>query len=127
MANTNFDQIRLDAMREITSIGAGNAATSLSAILAKSVDVTVPNIEVEALEKIPQMLGGQEKTVAAVYFLVRGQVSGTILLVLTPSESLKIANLLTGQEVAQIKDLDELGKSALREVGNGGKTDIIRS
>ncbi len=115
MEYTEFDRIRLDAFREISSIATGNAATSLSALLDRRVDITVPNIMVETLENIPDLLGGWEKTVTAVQFSVSGEVSGSILLVLSSSESLRLVNILTGQ---QVESLDEMGISALKELGN---------
>ncbi|GAF74510.1 unnamed protein product, partial [marine sediment metagenome] len=99
MTYVEFDKIRLDAFREISSIATGNAATSLSAMLGKKVDITVPNIMVEALEKVPELLGGPEKAMTAIYFSISGQVSGSILLVFSSSESLRLVNILTGQKV----------------------------
>ncbi len=118
MTLVDFDKIRLDAFREISSIATGNAATSLSAMLDMKVDITVPNIMVEALENIPELLGGAEKIMTTVYFTVSGQVSGSILLLFSSSESLRLVNILTGQKVEQIEDLDEMGISALKEMGN---------
>lgn len=118
MAEMEFDQIRLDAFREISSIATCQAATSLSAMLSRRVDITVPNVMVEALEKIPELLGGAEKLVSAIHFSVTGQISGTVVLVFSSSESLKLANVLTGQQVERIEQLDEMGVSALRELGN---------
>ena len=118
MTSIDFDKIRLDAFREISSIATGNAATSLSAMLDRKVDITVPNIMVETLEKIPELLGGAEKIMTTVYFTVSGQVSGSILLLFSSSESLRLVNILTGQKVDQIEGLDEMGISALKELGN---------
>jgi chemotaxis protein CheC len=118
MAEMEFDQIRLDAFREISSIATCQAANSLSTMLSRRVDITVPNILVESLEKIPELLGGAEKPVSAIHFSVTGQISGTMLLVFSSSESLKLANVLTGQHVERIENLDEMGISALREMGN---------
>jgi len=92
MKYPEFDRIRLDAFREISSIATGNAATSLSALLDRRVDITVPNIMVEALENIPDLLGGCEKTVTAVPFSISGEISGSILLILSSSESLRLVN-----------------------------------
>ncbi len=118
MTSIDFDKIRLDAFREISSIATGNAATSLSALLDRKVDITIPNIMVETLEKIPELLGGAEKIMTTVYFTVSGQVSGSILLLFSSSESLRLVNILTGQKVDQIEGLDEMGISALKELGN---------
>ena len=118
MTLVDFDKIRLDAFREISSIATGNAATSLSAMLDRKVDITVPNIMVETLENIPELLGGAEKIMTTVYFTVSGEVPGSILLLFSSSESLRLVNILTGQKVEQIEDLDEMGISALKEMGN---------
>ena len=118
MEYPKFDKIRLDAFREISSMATGHAATSLSIMLGTRVDITVPNILVEPLEKVPELLGGADKTVVVVSFLVSGQFSGSIILVLSCTESLKLANVLTNQNVTRIEDLDEMGLSALKEFGN---------
>ncbi|MEE8382570.1 MAG: chemotaxis protein CheC [Thermodesulfobacteriota bacterium] len=118
MSEIEFDQIRLDVLREITSIATGNAATSLSALLGRKVDVTVPNIMVESVEKVPEILGGGGRIASVVYFLISGKISGSILLVLSSPESLRLANLLTGQKVDKMENLDEMGLSALKELGN---------
>jgi chemotaxis protein CheC len=118
MAHMEFDQIRLDAFREISSIATCQAATSLSTMLSRRVDITVPNVMMEALDKVPELLGGAEKPVSAIHFSVTGQISGTVILAFSSNESLRLANVLTGQHVERIEHLDEMGISALRELGN---------
>ncbi len=118
MTFVEFDKIRLDAFREISSIATGNAATSLSAMLGKKVNITVPNIMVETSEKVPELLGGTEKIMTAVYFSITGQILGSILLVFSSSESLRLVDILTGQKADQIENVDEIGISALKELGN---------
>jgi chemotaxis protein CheC len=118
VADIELSQIQIDALREVSSMGAGNAATSLSVMLGKRVGISVPNITVEASRKIPEALGGDENIVSVVYFSVSGQLSGSILLMLSVSESLRLVNILTGQKVEQIEGMDEMGVSALKELGN---------
>ena len=118
MTVVEFDKIRLDAFKEISSIATGNAATSLSTMLGKKVDITIPNIMVEAVENVPELLGGPEKVMTTVYFSITGQVSGSIFLLFSSSESLRLVDILNGQKVEQIENLDEMGISALKELGN---------
>jgi chemotaxis protein CheC len=87
-------------------------------MLGKKVDITIPNIMVEAVENVPELLGGPEKAMTAVYFSITGQVSGSILLLFSSSESLRLVDILNGQKVEQIENLDEMGISALKELGN---------
>jgi len=113
-----LNQNKVDALREISSIAAGNAATSLSVMLGKKVTISVPTIMVEASGKIPEALGGEENIVSVVYFSVRGQLSGSLLLMLSVSESLRLVNILTGQKVDQIDGINGMGISAIKELGN---------
>jgi chemotaxis protein CheC len=113
-----LNQNQVDALREISSIAAGNAATSLSVMLGKKVAISVSSIMVEASGKIPEALGGEENIVSVVYFSVSGQLPGSILLMLSVSESLRLASILTGQKVDQIERISEMGISAIKELGN---------
>lgn len=118
MVEIALNQNQVDALREISSIAAGNAATSLSVMLGKKVTISVPSIMVEASGKIPEALGGEENIVSVVYFSVSGQLSGSILLMLSVSESLRLVKILTGQKVDQIERIDGMGISAIKELGN---------
>lgn len=120
MTCLEFDRIRLDAFREISSIATGNAATSLSTMLGKRVDITIPNIAVESVRNIPDILDGLENDTAGIHFSlsVDGHISGGIILVLTLSEAMHMAGILTGSEPDQIKNLGEMEISALKELGN---------
>jgi chemotaxis protein CheC len=113
-----LNQNQVDALREISSIAAGNAATSLSVMLGKKVTISVPSIMVEASGKIPEALGGEENIVSVVYFSVSGQLSGSMLLMLSVSESLRLVKILTGQKADQIERIDGMGISAIKELGN---------
>jgi chemotaxis protein CheC len=118
MRSLEIDQIQLDALREISSIAAGNTATSLSIMLGRKVNITVPKVEVESLENVPESLGGKENVANVVYFSVSGRVPGSIFLILPTPESLRLASALTGKAAAQTGSLDEMGRSALKELGN---------
>jgi chemotaxis protein CheC len=118
MVEIALSQSQLDALRETSSIAAGNAATSLSIMLGKKVKISVPCIRLEASSKIPETFGEKENIVSIIYFLVSGQVSGKIFLVFSVSESLRLISHLTGRRVNQIERIDEMGISALKELGN---------
>jgi chemotaxis protein CheC len=115
---TDLTQMQLDALKEISSIASGNAATSLSSMLGKRIDITAPAITVEALERVPEVLGGAEETVTAIHLMLKGRLSGSILFILSPPESLGLVNFLTDQKREKIEKLDEIGLSALKELGN---------
>ncbi|MFH1440663.1 MAG: chemotaxis protein CheC [Candidatus Omnitrophota bacterium] len=110
--------LQLDALKEIGTIGAGNAATGLSKMLNKKVSINVPCAKVIKLEDVPELLGGPELLVTAVYFHVTGNFMGSILLILPSKEALRLVDMLLGRENGQAQDLDEYASSALKELGN---------
>ena len=118
MWDTELDHVQLDALKEVSTVAAGNAAKSLSALLGKAVDITVPDIRVEALGKVAETLGAEDNIVTVIHFSISGHISGNILLILSIDESWKLVNVLTGQEVNPSGSLDEMGLSALKELGN---------
>jgi chemotaxis protein CheC len=118
MVYKEFDQIRLDAFKEITSIATGNAATSLSVMLDKRVDITVPSIVVEEVTDIPALIGERDKKVTVLNFTVTGQFRGNIMLIFSPSECLGLIKMLTGHKIHNIRNLNEMDVSAIKELGN---------
>lgn len=111
-------KLQLDALKEIGTIGAGHAATSLSEMIGKRVEVTVPKAIVLNLEDVPDALGGPGVIVSAVFFLVDGEIDATFILLFSLDEGKKMVDLLTFKELGQTKMIDEFGKSALKELGN---------
>jgi two-component system chemotaxis sensor kinase CheA len=81
-------------------------------------DITIPNVLAENFAMVPDILGGSEKVVTGIHFSVEGQINGNCFMLFSQSDSLKLVEMLTGQKVADIESLDEMGKSALQELGN---------
>ena len=115
---SKLSKLQLDALKEIGTISAGNAATGLSKMLNRRVDITVPSAQIAPLEKVPDLLGGPEKLVSAIYINLIGEVSGSILLICPMNEALQLTDLLTGRSIGTTKILDEFGQSALKELTN---------
>ncbi len=109
----------LDFLREIGNVGAGNAATALSTMVDKKVEIDVPSVTIIPIAKVPFMLPNPEELVAGVKMDVKGDAQLETLLIFDASgakELLKI--LLMGMEIQDLTQIDEMAKSALKEVGN---------
>jgi len=113
-----LSDLQLDALREIGTIGAGNAATGLSKMLNKRINISVPSTKVVKLEKVPELLGGAESLVVAVYFQVTGPFLGSILLIFSLKEALRLVDMLLDRKNGETQILDEFSGSALKELGN---------
>jgi len=111
-----ISKIQMDAMREVVSIGAGNAATALSQMVKKKIDILVPKANILALDKVADIFGGAEVLVKAVYLEILGDVSGIILFSFHKDEANRFVDLLLGNPSGTTKIINDLGQSALKEV-----------
>lgn len=108
----NLSSIQLDALREVFNIGSGNAATSLSWLLNKKVDMGVPNIEIIQLQDILE--SDLDREVIAVLVKVIGEAPGSILYVFDKNVAVEIAEILIGDHDV----FSEMGISTMAEIGN---------
>lgn len=116
MEEQKIDSNRLDALKELANIGVGNAVTSLSQMLSgERVEMDVPVALLVPLQDISQFLGGDETTVVGVYIETAGDLSLTILFVLSLDSA---ANLISALFPGSSGAFDEMGLSVLMEVGN---------
>ncbi|MDO9536558.1 MAG: chemotaxis protein CheC [Bacillota bacterium] len=116
MGEERLNENKLDVLRELANIGVGNAVTSLSQMLnEEKIGMDVPVVDLVLLQDLPDLLGGAELPVAGVYIESHGDLSLTILFVL-PMES--ASRLISTLVPGSMGDFDEMGLSALIEVGN---------
>ena len=117
----SFDQLNsleLDTLREIGSIGTGNAATALSTMLGREVRITLPEVRIMGYNEAIEWIGGPEAVTAGVLVGMGGQMSGVMLSV----QQLEFVNLvldaMLGVQISDYGELDEMHQSTLIEVGN---------
>jgi len=110
--------LQIDALREVGNVAAGNAATGLSKLLNKKIYITTPRAVLLDIEKVPELLGGPESQVVAVYFQAAGDISASLLLIFEMKEALLMADILLDRKKGDTKMLDEYAQSALKELGN---------
>ncbi len=87
-------------------------------MLKKKINIDIPSAKVVRLEKIPDLLGGPESLVAAVYFHITGPFLGAIFLIFSLKEALRLVDMLLDRKNGDTKTLDEFAGSALKELGN---------
>ncbi|KMT21680.1 chemotaxis protein CheC [Clostridium cylindrosporum] len=110
-----LNELQLDALREVGNIGAGNAATALSQILNKKIDMMVPKVDVVPFDNIVEKLGNEEKVVVAVLLKVFGDAPGNILFVMDEKKSQEFSSVM----LAGFEDVpEEMHISVFQEIGN---------
>ena len=117
----NYDELNsleIDTLREIGSIGTGNAATALSQLLQKEVRITMPEVRIMGYNEAIEWIGGAEEITAGVLVRLGGEINGIMLSV----QQLDFVNLvlesMLDRGVQDYMGLHEMECSALIEVGN---------
>lgn len=113
MEYKNLTSFQLDALREVTNIGAGNSATSLSMLLGTKIDMSVPNVNIIEFEEL--LNSYKENEVVAVLVKVFDDIPGSILYVFEKDIALKMISKMISKDEAA---LSEMGVSVISEIGN---------
>lgn len=113
----NLQPYENDILTEVASIGAGNASKALSQLSEKKVEVRVPHLYVEKIEAISSLVGSSSEIATVVVLKIVGQTPGSMFMIFTPEDAVRLASLLTKKDYPN-NELDEMGNSALKEVGN---------
>lgn len=110
--------IHLDVLKEIGNIGAAHAATSLSKLLNKRIDMHVPAVRLVEFDEVMELAGGAEKEVVSVFLRIEGEAPGSMFFILSPEQGEAFVERMTGIKVQGFDEPDELAVSALQELGN---------
>ncbi|MCO0596843.1 chemotaxis protein CheC [Peribacillus butanolivorans] len=115
-----INPLQLDILKEIGNIGAGHAATALSAILNRKIDMNVPNVRVVSFDEMMEMAGGAEQVVASIFLRIVGDASGSMFFILSLPVAEYFIQQMTGDETFSIDSTPytDLALSCLQELGN---------
>lgn len=114
MAYLELTPMQIDALKEVSNIGAGNAATALSQLINSKIDMTVPSVNIISTNKLLTDINS-EKSVVGVIVRVVGDTPGNILVIFEKETADEFIKTLTQSNV----DItSEMGSSVLCEIGN---------
>ncbi len=107
-----FNDLQLDALRELANIGSGTASTALSGMLGRPVDISVPTVQALGFADAVEAVGPVEREMTGILLGIHGDLNGAVLLLVAPEDAHVLCGLLG-------VDADsEWGLSALGEIGN---------
>lgn len=117
MGTSILSNTEIDAIGEILNISMGSAATAISALLDKHVDITTPQVEVHKFHDVSY--AELEPAIMVKIEYVEG-LSGNNVMVFRQSDMQIILNLLMGSDEPPTDDFifDEMSTSAACEVMN---------
>lgn len=114
----DLQDMEKDALKETGNVGIGNAATALSKMLDKRIDISIPETTFVPLEKVANQLGGPATIIASIYLEIEGDVQGEALLAFTQDGMKNIIDLVLGNPPGTTKIISEIEESAFKEMAN---------
>jgi chemotaxis protein CheC len=114
----SINSMKLDVLKEIGNIGAGNAATSLSTMLSKEVEIEVPQVNLVELPDLFNYLKSPEEIVASTIVGIKGDAPGKMLMNFDSASTKHLISLLTGESPEDITSMNEMQSSVISEIGN---------
>jgi chemotaxis protein CheC len=110
-----LSELQLDALKEVGNIGSGNAATALSQMLNKKIDMTVPEVDLLPYDEMIKRIGSEEDLVVAVLLGAYGDAPGNLLFIMNYEKAQEFSKvLLNGFEDVS----EDLYISVFQEIGN---------
>ncbi|HMK47504.1 MAG TPA: chemotaxis protein CheC, partial [Methanocella sp.] len=67
-----LSEFQMDSLKEFGNIGSAHAATSLSMMVGKDIEMRVPEIEIAPLEAISSLINPDERVVGIYFQLIDG-------------------------------------------------------
>jgi len=113
-----LNEKQIDALKEVSNIGAGHAATALSQMTGRPIRIQVSKIRLVGIEEVPEAVGGPQRLLAGIFLKIYGEARGSILLVFPKESVTELISLLTNSGTAPDSPLPEMEVSMLKELGN---------
>ncbi len=118
--NQKITSLHLDVLKEIGNIGAAHAATALSNLLGKKIDMRVPKVEMVSFNDMMELAGGAENVVVGIFLRIEGDAEGSMFFILPIEQANRFIRRLIFDKTFDFKKrpVSELGLSAMQEMGN---------
>lgn len=113
-----MNAMKIDMLKEMGSIGGGNAATALSSMLSAKVNMTLPRAEILEFNEALEKLGDPESVVAAVLVELTGEIQGITLFIVPQEFSDEVLFRMLGKTRVELLEMDEIDSSVITEIGN---------
>ncbi len=110
--------IQKDALREVATICIGSTSISLSKMIQGKIDVNISGVHIVPINRVSHKINNPNELVTGIYSRISGDINGASLLILPGKTAHSIVDILNGRTPGTTKRIEEMGKSALTEVGS---------
>ncbi len=118
METISLNEMQRDALQEVANIGASHAATALSKMVNRAIQVGIPRVDMVPLEESISTVP-QTDPVVGVFLQMSEETPLYVMVLLSKNSAFYLANLLLSQPETEVRDdFTEMEESALMEVSN---------
>lgn len=115
MDNNKYSLLQVDVIKEVANIGGGNAASSISQLIDKPVDMYVPTVEILTYESVYDKIMSEDSMINAVLIRMEGVKEGVFLFVIKDDVADDLVKMMVP---AGIELTEEIWVSAIKELVN---------
>lgn len=108
----------MDRLDTLVATAMRNVTRGLTEMFAADVAITALHVRTVPLARIGGLIGSPEQEVVAVLLAAEGELAGTMLLMMPIDIAYELCDILLEMPAGTTLELDEMGISALGEVGN---------
>ncbi|MFT5758282.1 MAG: chemotaxis protein CheC [Alteromonadaceae bacterium] len=113
-----LSELEIDALTEIFNIGVGRAADSLNKMVSKTIELSIPVVEILPNKEAKIKLNFSDSAkISAVKQKFVGDFNGQALLMFGQESGLNLVRMLLGRDIP-IEVLSDLEEDSLVEIGN---------
>lgn len=115
MNKNGYSYLQIDCLKELSNIGGGNAATSISQMIARPVEMTVPTIDILDYESVYSEIMPEDEIVTAILMKMYGDSEGMFLYIINDDFLDELSAMILQDE----KNIDrDLKLSSVKELVN---------
>jgi len=120
MEKLNLSGDQLDLLKEVGTIGGGNAATALSQILERKVTIAVPQIKFVSSEAVTnsEFLIEPEEVGLAIDLKILGALQGGMVILFSQKSALLMIDILMKRKMGSTQLINLMEASALSEISH---------
>lgn len=106
MNKNEYSPIQLDVIKELANVGGGNAATSISQLVDKFINMSVPTIDILDYNEVFSEIMAEDQMVIAVTLRMIGDANGNFLFVCTEENAEKLVKMMLPQGMELSHELE---------------------
>lgn len=115
----NMSDMHLDVLKEIGSIGTGNAVTAISSLINKKVEMHIPTVNLVEFGRIAEFVGGPENVLVGVLVGISSDIEGMMMFLMDMETARHLVDsVLDGMGGGASEEFGELELSTVSEISN---------